>query len=434
MPHDSHMLSAKNAGAATVGLVILSQAVHFLTFAGLALLMPLIRVDLGLSFAQAGVLSSAATTSYALSQIPAGFLSDRYGARRLFFAGLLGWSLLAFALAATFSYWVAVMILLAGGACRALLFAPGIALVSSWFPAERRASAIGLFIVGSFIGTIVLSLTAPALSGWLGWRAAFGFYALLGIATAAAFGFFAAEKPRLEQAVRVSFHDVRGLFRHRVVWVCNALQFIRFSAATAFSFWLPSMLLADRGFTLESVGLVVALSAACAAAANPLGGYVSDRLRNPPLVIGGSLALLACTSALLVTVESTLALLVTVGLHSIFMTIYFGPLFSVPVAALGQRTAGLATGVGNLFANLGALLSAFVLGVVKDSTGAFASGFYGIAALCGAGALLSFVLARTIATGAAFDLRQHAKPHAADTRPIARGFAATPAGNGPWNH
>jgi predicted MFS family arabinose efflux permease len=384
--------SMKRQAAATVSLVVLSQLVHFLTFSGVALLLPLIREDLGISFAQAGVLSAAMTTSYALAQIPAGYFADRYGAKRLFFAGLLGWSCLALALSVAFSYWMAAITLFAAGACRSLIFAPGLALVSSWFPPSRRATAMSLFLVGSFIGTIVLSLTAPALSGYLGWRPAYAFYALLGICTSIAFWFFAAEKTGARHAQRVNLQDARRILRHRIVWVCNALQFIRFAAATAFNFWLPSLLLTERGFALESVGLIIALSAACAAAANPLGAYLSDRLRSPALVIGGSLAIVACTSVLLVTIQSTPALLIVIGLHSIFLTIYFGPLFSVPVEVLGQRTAGLTTGIGNLFANLGALASAWALGLVKDATGSFASGFYAIAALCAAGVVLSVLL------------------------------------------
>jgi sugar phosphate permease len=75
------------------------------------------------------------------------------------------------------------------------------------------------------------------------------------------------------------------------------------------------------------------------------------------------------------------------------MTIYFGPLFYVPVEVLGHRTAGLVTGVGNLFANLGALSAAYLLGLIKDFTGSFTWGFFGIAGLCCVGVLLSFVLA-----------------------------------------
>jgi len=89
--------------------------------------------------------------------------------------------------------------------------------------------------------------------------------------------------------------DALQLFRHRVLRVCSAIQFVRFSVVTSFGFRLPSLLVAERSFSLPAAGLVTAMSAAFTAPSYALGGYVSDRLRNPPLVIGGSLAVLACT-------------------------------------------------------------------------------------------------------------------------------------------
>jgi len=377
----------------TVSLVVLCQTAHFLTYGGIALLLPLIREDLAISFAEAGLLSAAATLSYALAQIPAGYLSDRYGPKRLFFAGLLGWSVLSLALSALHAYWAAILTLFVAGAFRALLFAPGLSLLASWFPRERRATAMSLFIVGAFAGTLILSLAGPALSAYFGWRPTFALFAALGIAAAAGFWKAARDRPRSGPVERVALREALGVLRHGIVWVCNALQVVRFSVGTAFNFWLPSLLIADRGLTLPEAGLVVAMAAALSAPGNSLGGYVSDRLKNPPLVIGGSLAILACTSTLLVTVESLPVVLLVIAVNSIFIQFYFGPLFLVPVEVLGSRTAGLVTGVGNLFANLGALASAYVLGVVKDTSGSFKWGFLGIAALCVIGVALSVLLA-----------------------------------------
>src|SRR4030095_4857871 len=80
----------------TVALVVLCQVAHFLTLAAIPLLLPAIREDLGINFTQAGMISAAGMLSYALAQIPAGYLSDRYGPRRLVFIGLLSWSFLSF--------------------------------------------------------------------------------------------------------------------------------------------------------------------------------------------------------------------------------------------------------------------------------------------------------------------------------------------------
>jgi sugar phosphate permease len=138
----------------------------------------------------------------------------------------------------------------------------------------------------------------------------------------------------------------------------------------------------------------MAMSSALTASSNTVGGYVSDRLRNPPLVIGGALGVLACTSALLAVVESVPLLLVVIAVNSVFLQFYFGALFVVPMETLGPRFAGSATGFANLFANIGGLTAAYALGVVKDHTGTFAWGFIGVSAVCLAGVALAVLLAR----------------------------------------
>lgn len=381
-------------GAITVTLVVLCQVAHGLTFSGIPMFLPLIREDLGITFSEAGILSAAATLSYALGQVPAGYLSDRFGPRRLFVIGLTGWSVLSITLGLIDQYGLAVLNQLVAGAFRALLFAPGMSLLVSWFPAERRATAMSLYMVGGFAGTIVLSLFGPWLAYLIGWRWSFILLAAIGLLAAVAYQRWAREKPRREGATQPGLREALRLFRHPILWVCSALQFIRFSAVTAVNFWLPSLLVSDRGFTLYEAGLVTAMSAAFTAPSNALGGYVSDRLKNPPLVVGASLAILACSSTLLVTVDSVVVMLLMVALTSVFLQFYFGPLFLVPMEVLGQRTAGMTTGISNLFANIGGLLTAYALGVVKDRAGSFMWGFVGVSVLCVIGVVLSVVLAR----------------------------------------
>ena len=381
-------------GVTTVTLVVLCQLVHGISFSAMPLLLPLIREDLHISFTQAGMLSAAATLSYALGQIPAGFLSDRYGPRRLFFAGLIGWSAFSLAFGLIHAFWLAVITQLLAGAFRALLFAPGLALLASWFPPERRATAMSLYMVGGFAGTIVLSLAGPWLTALYGWRAAFMFFAALGIAAALVYGRMARDKPRAQTPQPLVLNDIAQLFRQPVMWVCGGLQFVRFTVVTAYTVWLPSLLVVDRGFPIQTAGLIMAISAAFTAPSNTLGGYVSDRLRNPPLVIGSALAVLACTATLLVTVDSLPLLLIVIAVNSIFLQFYFGPLFLVPMEVLGPRTAGTAIGVSNLFANTGGFLTALALGMVKDRSGSFTWGFIGISAICLAGVALAVVLAR----------------------------------------
>lgn len=381
-------------GVVTVGLVVLCQTAHFLTLAAIPLLLPLIRDDLQISFAQAGVLSGAGMLSYALAQVPAGYLSDRIGPRRLFFAGLLGWSLLSLSFGLIHAFWLAVVNQFLAGAFRALLFAPGLALLASWFPPQRRATAMSLFLLGATAGSILLSLAGPWLSGIYGWRATVMIFAAAGIAAACLFAMYAREKRGARSHQPIALPELFRLARFPLMWVCNGLQVVRFSIVMGLHFWLPSFLVAERGMSIPQAGLVMAMSAALSAPSNILGAYVSDRLRNPPLVIGGSLAILACASGVLPAVESLPLLLLAIGVYSVFQGFYFGPLFLVPMEVLGHRVAGTATGFANLFANIGGFVTVYALGWIKDSTGSFTWGFAGISAAAVVGIALAGALAR----------------------------------------
>lgn len=386
--------SISREGITTVGLVVLCQVAHFLTFTAIPLLLPAIREDLKIGFTEAGMLAAAGALSYACTQIPAGYLADRYGPRRLVFIGLLGWSALSAVFGLVHAFWLAMVSLFVAGAFRALLFAPGLAMLASWFPPQRRATAMSLFLLGGHAGSIVLALAGPFFAGRYGWRATLIAFAALGIGAACLYGVYARDAPQPRGHGSISVRDFLEVARFPIMWVCSWLQFVRFAVVMAFYFWLPSFLIADRGFTLAAAGLVMAMSAALAAPSNTLGAYVSDRLRNPPLVIGSALAILACAAALLPTVESIPLLLAVIAVYSIFHGFYFGPLFLVPVEVLGSRVAGTTIGFSNLFANIGGFICVYSLGALRDAAGSFTWGFLGISAACLAGVALAVILAR----------------------------------------
>ncbi len=387
--------SGRRHAIVSVTLLIVCQSFQSLAVGGIALFLPLIRSDLSITFAQGGMLSGAATLTYGAGQIPAGLLCQKYGAKNLFAIGLAGALALSFNLARITTFEGALLNQLLSGAFRALLFSPGVVLITSWFPPNRRATAMGLFVIGGMSGNLFLSLGGPALIGPFGWRKLFMGFAVAGFVMAALFQVFGSE--RRDGLVRqdLSFRQAVILMTHRIMWLCGGLQFLRFGVVTAFNFWLPSFLVADRGLTIAQAGWITAMSAALTAGSNALGGYVSDRLRNPPLVIGVSIAALGCTAAILPATTSMAGLLVVVAVNAVFLQFYFGPLFHVPVEVLGVRTVGVSTGVSNVFANVGALVFALLLGIVRDKSGSFTLGFASITVTCVLGVLLTVAMART---------------------------------------
>ena len=364
-----------------VALLVACQSSQALIFGGIALFLPLIRADLGLSFTQAGTLAAATNLTYALMQIPSGYLADRFPPRRLFLIGLLGTNVLALLFAVLTSYEMLLLNQALAGVFRALVFAPGLLLISQRFPADRRATAMGLYVAGGFSSNILLSSLGPVLVGPLGWQLLFALFAGAGLLVLTLYRRAdPGDGPPPPGAVRLA--DLRGLLRHPILWLTGVIQFARLAVAQGFTFWLPTWLVVDRGQSLAAAGLVAAFGAAVTAPANFLGGYVSDRLGRPLLIIGSSLAALAAGLTALTYVPGMAGVLMVVAVISVFVQVYFGPLFAVPLQVLGAQRAGLISGFGNFCANLGSFVFVYALGAVKDTTGSFRLGFLSLAALC----------------------------------------------------
>lgn len=377
-----------------IALVLLAQGTQALAFGGIALFLPLIRDDIGMTFAEAGTLAATTQLVYALMQVPSGYLADRFGARRLFVVGLLGTNLLAFSFARIHDYHLLLLNQAAFGLFRSLIFAPGLLLMSSLFPPGRRATAMGLYGTGVFSANIVLSALGPLLVEPLGWRTLFVSFSILGLAALAVYGRVTEPPPSNVPGAPVRLGDLAGILRHRVTWLAGVVQFVRLAIVTGLSFWLPSLLVEDRGLSLRAAGLVVALGALLMAPSNFVGGWLSDRLGRPLLVIGVALSVLAATLLLMVPDLGVGWLAVVVATNAVFLQAYAGPLFAVPIRVLGDRVAGISSGFSNFCANVGGLTFAFTLGAVKDATGSFSAGLLSLAGACLVGLGATVVLAR----------------------------------------
>lgn len=68
-------------------------------------------------------------------------------------------------------------------------------------------------------------------------------------------------------------------------------------------------------------------------------------------------------------VNNIIILIALVCINGVFVQMYFGPLFAVPIEILGTRTAGMSGGFSNFFANIGSFSFVYLLGILKDTTG-----------------------------------------------------------------
>ncbi|BCB91271.1 hypothetical protein Psuf_085840 [Phytohabitans suffuscus] len=281
------------------------------------------------------------------------------------------------------------------GVFRALAFTPGLVLIAAEFGASRRATAMSLYVASGFLAGTVLNLVGPLLVGPLGWRPLLALVSAASLVFVALYWRVGGPGPQPEPAAtRPGLGDFAGLLRHPVVWLSSVVQFTRLAVVSSLRFWLPTYLVTDKGVSLTTAGVVVAVGNAVTLPANLVGGYVSDRRQQPSLVIGASLAVLAAGLGLLVAADDLALVVAAVAVLSLFMQAYSGALFEVPLRHLGTRSAGTLNGFGNFWANVGALVFAYVLGAGKDATGSFAPGWLAIGGLCVVALAATVVMAR----------------------------------------
>jgi len=386
--------ASENSRAVNIFLIILCMSFQVISLSGISLFLPVIRSDLGFSFTQGGTLSAITFFVYALMQIPAGFLADRFGMKKIFFIGVLGTTAFCLIFGLASQYWQALLTQMGSGFFRSFIFAAGLALLASWFGPQRRATAMGLSLIGMYSGQLVINAAGPALENHFSWRFPFIAFAIVGILASFAFLWFGKESSssNFGSKQKVNTADVFGLFRYRFMWVCGGLQYIRLGVMQGTTFWLPSLLIDEKGLSLQVTGLIIALRALLTAPSSMVGGYISDKLKRPAAVMASSLVMLTVTTVMIVKIDNVTLLIALVFINALFIQFYFGPLFAIPVERYGSHMTGTLTGFGNFFANLGGFTFSYLLGVLKDKTGYFESGFYCIAAACALGLVFVFLL------------------------------------------
>lgn len=261
--------------------------------------LPQVRADFAVSNTAAGAAVTVIWLAYGMTQFPAGALVDRLGERRLLTVSVLvgGGGLLAFAGAPTFA------VLLVAAAAYGLgsgLYGPARATVLSRTFPENDGAAFSVVLGAGSVGAAALPLVAGVLTGWIGWRMAFGLFVPLFLLVAV--GLWRAI-PALEsdgasrRPTRVRLSGVRSaVSRRAVVLPSLGMMFMLFAFQGLTSF-LPSYFVDERGFSPGLAAAVFAGIFVAGAVFQLMTGGLADRyghgrvlvavavLSVPPLVL-----------------------------------------------------------------------------------------------------------------------------------------------------
>jgi len=372
------------------------------SFAGLTM-----RGDLGMSASTFGFAVGLFYWGYFIFEVPSNVILEKVGARIWIARIMITWGILAGLTAAvTGSTSFAIVRFLLGVAEAG--FFPGIILYFTyWFPSYHHARIVSGFLVGL---PVAVAIGAPISTGLLGLDGLFGLrgWQVMYIAEAiptvviGVITFFvltdrpeqakfltaeernwlvttiAAER-RATEAIR-KFTMWQALYNPKVLLL--ALNYIGIvTASLGMLIFIPQMIKSLGDYSNMTVGWLTMIPYTCGGIAMVVWGRISDRMneRRWNLFIGCVFS----TAGLVIAGMTMGTWWALVGMSIAAMGFYGskGPFFAMPPMFLSG--AGLAAGIAwiNSIGNLGGFFGPWYVGVMKDLTGNYAGGLYGLALL-----------------------------------------------------
>lgn len=348
--------------------------------------------ELGLDDKQVGDVLSSFFFAYALGQLPAGWLADRFGPRRMLVAYIVLWSACTALTGFAGGLMALVIVRLACGLSEAGAYPASARVISRWFPFQQRARANSLVSFGGRLGNAL----APWLTVWVighfaGWRPVLWIYGSLGFLlawlTRLIFRDEPAAHPWVNEKERALIEESgppppkpdyrfpwRALLSHPGLWLLSVAGIgMNFGWALLVT-WLPKYLQQVRGLNEKDASFYVTLALSCGMLGVLFGGWWCDALtrwfgprwgRRLPVVIGGSVS--ACAYLLCPSMNSALAVTIACGLVA-FATDSAGPAIWAFSQDIGRGHVASTLAWSNMWGNLGASALAKWIPVVLASS------------------------------------------------------------------
>lgn len=377
----------------------------------------------GLTDTQFGWALSAFALGYALSQVPAGMIVDRFGPR-LVLGGLVAiWSLFTGLTGLAFGLVSLLVIRTLFGMAEAGAWPACARAFYSWLPPGERGFAKSVNMSGSRLGSAFALPAVAWLISSLGWQVSFWVLAAAGLAWAAFWFFWFRDTPEEKNGFskdeRAFLAANRGganaaekplplgeLFRLPGMWPMMGQYF-----ASNFTFffcltWLFPMMQKTYHLDPVTTGFYSAIPLLCGAAGAWSGGVAGDALyrrghgvnaRKWPAMFGFALSAVGVVAALWCTTPLAMAVVLGVAIYGSDMTLPTSWAYCIDVS---KTHSGAMGGAMNMAGNLGSFVTSLAWPMLLAATGSTTPFFVAAAVLNVLGVILWAVVrgARSAAT------------------------------------
>ena len=361
-------------------LLFLANLLNFFDRTIPAIVAEPLRLEWNLSDLQIGFMAAAFTLVYAIAGMPLGRLADTGARRKIMGWGLIVWSGFTALNGMAWNYLTFFLVRMGVGVGEASYAPAANSMIGDLFPAEKRARAMGIFMLGLPLGLMLAFFTVgPMIAAFESWRAPFFIAAVPGLLLAV-FIFFIKEPARgAAEARQISAEPIqqpmRKVLRVRTLWwiILSGLT-MNFAVYAANGFLVPML---QRYFHLPlgaaavQTGIIVGITGLIGLT---LGGWVTDKIyqrsRQGRLTFGAIsllIAAIATTAALSLGSDAVGLFTLLFALGWLFSYIYYTSVYPAIQDVVQPRLR--ATAVALYFSAmylLGGAMGPVVVGGLSD--------------------------------------------------------------------
>ncbi len=364
-----------------LGILVVVYTFNFIDRQILSILLEPVKSDLGLSDTAMGMLTGFAFAMfYATLGIPIARFADRTNRRNLIAGALAIWSAFTALSGLAQNFWHLLAARIGVGVGEAGCSPPAHSMIADYYPAEQRATALGIYSLGIPFGIMFGLFAGGWINEFFGWRAAFFVVGVPGLVLALLVRYTLAEPPRGMAEGRVDSGEQPSIGETMAyLWQKKSFRHMSFAAALTafvgygFITWAPAFLIRSYGMGTGEIGtwfgLILGIPGGIGIA---LGGYLADKFgaKDPKWYLWTTaIALLVMTPFNLIVylaTDSTMSLLgmiIPVLLGNFYQATTFSQTQGISTLRMRAVAAGILLFILN-FIGLG--FGPQVVGIISD--------------------------------------------------------------------
>lgn len=361
-----------------IALMVASVAINYIDRGSLSTAGPLLVTDLKLSPSQLGWLLSAFFWTYALLQVASGWLVDRYEVKWVMAIGFTIWSLATAATGFANSFVALFLFRLLLGLGESVAYPCYSKIIAAHCSEHQRGRANSLIDAGTKFGPALGTLAGGLLMARYGWRPVFIVLGLGGLLWLPAWFAWMPRGRNDAQAVESVGPGFAEIVVRPAFWATFTGHFCGNYFWYFLLTWLPSYLVKERGFTMDTMAVLSATAYCVTGVTTSITGWLADRAiaaGSTPTRVRKACAAWGLTFATLVVgvdfVRSSTGAMAILMLACISYGVFASSHWAIPQTIAGPSAVGKWTGLQNCLANMSGIAAPAITGLVVQKTGHF---------------------------------------------------------------